>query len=452
MSSAKQVTWPQLLAFCGPCLPFAALGLPLAVTLSEYYITYIGISIAVVGYVFMAVKLIDIAVDPLIGWAMDRTRTRFGRFKLWIALCLPVLFISTGFMFLVPPGASALYMGVWLLVVYIGFSMAALSQSSWGSVLTTDYDERTKVFAFWQIGNIIGLLCVVSIPVIAQAIGQSYQTGVQWMGLFIMVTLPVMIGIALWVVPEKTSDAPTHDVRLGAYFDMIRRPNVIRVLLADLLMGLAPGIMGVLFFFYFMQTKGLTRFECTIAMALYFVAGLVGAPLWNWASKRYSKHKTLVVSSVIFAALYGLLAFVPAGNFPVMAMAVFLAGIPYAAYLLLTRSLMADIGDEVLLETGHDQKGTLMSILSATTKLGYAFSVLTLSALAALGFDNKAAHNSDQALMWVEIFFVGLPVVFLLLGAWAMKSYDLTPDRYAQIQAALKAKGLSRDTGASLGH
>lgn len=443
--SSKQVTWPRLLAFCGPCVPFAALGLPLNVTLSEYYVTYIGVSLGLVGVVFMAVKLIDIAVDPVIGWAMDRTRTRFGRFKLWMALCLPVLFVSTGFMFLAPQGASAFYMGTWLLVSYIGFSMAALSQSSWGSVLSDDYDERTKVFAFWQIGNIVGLLCVACIPVVAQAIGQSYQTGVQWMGIFIMATLPVTIGIALWLVPEKTSDATSHDVRLGAYFDMIRRPNVVRVLLADLLMGLAPGIMGALFFFYFMQTKGLTRFECTIAMLLYFVAGLVGAPLWNWASKRFSKHRTLIASAIIFAVLYGGLAFVPDNNFPVMAVAVFLAGIPYAAYLLLTRSLMADIGDEVLLETGHDQKGTLMSILSATTKLGYAFSVLTLSALALMGFDNKAAHNTPEALFWVEAFFIGLPVVFLLLGAWAMTSYDLTPERYAAIQSALKAKGLSSD-------
>src|SRR5690606_21129562 len=87
--------------------------------------------------------------------------------------------------------------------------------------------------------------------------------------------------------------------------------------------------------------------------------------------------------------------------------------------------------------------GTLMSILSATTKLGYAVSILTLSALALLGFDNRAAQNTPEALMWVQIFFVALPVVFLLLGAWAMKSYDLTPERHAQILGGLRAKGLS---------
>lgn len=448
-----QVTLPQLLAFCGPCLPFAALGLPLAVTISEYYSTILGLNLAVVGIVFMCVRVADIFTDPLIGWAMDKTRTRFGRFRVWMLASLPVLFICTGFLFLAPEGVSPVYLGVWLFVTYTGFSMAALSQASWGSVLSSDYNERTRIFAFWQVGNIVGMISVLLIPVIVQwLVPDSYKLSVRLMGVFIMVLLPIMIGIALWVVPEKISETSSQGIRLGDYFSMIRRPNVIRVLLADLLMGLAPGVMGALFFFYFMQTKGLSRFECSIAMFLYFVAGLVGAPLWNWASKRFTKHKTLIVSSLIFAAAYVLLAFLPANNFAIAAAMVFLAGIPYAAYLLLTRALMADIGDEVLLETGHDHKGTLMSILSATTKLGYAFSILTLSLLAFLGFDNKAAQNTPEALMWVEVLFVGLPVVFLLLGAWAMKSYDLTPERYAQIQAGLKAKGLARDAAAGIGH
>jgi len=446
--SSKQITWPQLLAFCGPCLPFAALGLPLAVIVSEYYVSEIGIDMATVGYVFLAVKLIDILVDPLVGWGMDVTRTKFGRFKLWMAICLPILFVATGFLFLAPAGASAIYLALWLMIIYVGFSIAALSQASWGSVLTTDYGERTRVFAWWQIGNIVGMISVLLIPVIVQTgLKLPYRTAVQTMGIFIMVLLPVVIALALWIVPERQSQTPAHNVRLSDYFRMLKRPNVVRVLLADLWLGLAPGVMGVLFFFYFMQTKGLTREQCSIAMVLYFVAGLVGAPLWNWASKRFNKHRTLIAASLIFAVCYGLLAIVPDGNFPIAAVVVFIAGVPYTASLLLTRALMADIGDEVLHETGGDHKGTLMSILSATTKFGYALSVMTMPVLAWLGFDNKAAYNTPEALMWVEGFFIGLPVLFLLLGAWAMTSYDLTPDRYAAIQTGLKAKGLSSDQG-----
>ena len=437
-----QVSIGQMLAFIGPCVPFAALGLPLAVTLPEYFANHIGLSLGVVGSIFLIVRMFDIFVDPLIGYFMDRTRTPLGRFKLWMLLCLPILMCGTWFIFFAPVGSSSRYLGLWLFVIYVGFSIAALSQSSWGSVLSTDYNERSKIFAWWQVGNIAGIIMVLLIPVAAQALHYTYAQGVQGMGLFILITLPLSIGTALWIVPEKLSNAPSHTIRLSDYFVMLKRKNVQHILWADLFMGLAPGVMGALFFFFFEQTKGLVRFQSSIAMVLYFVAGVVGAPLWNWASKRYSKHVTLIVSSLIFACLYAAMYFVPAGNFTVCAIMVFLNGIPYAASLLLTRALMADIGDEVLLETGHDHKGTLMAILSATTKLGYAFSVFTLFILGKLGFDNKIPQNSPDALMWVQIFFVGLPVLFLILGALAMRGYDLTPFRHAGILAALKEKDI----------
>ncbi len=431
-----------MLAFIGPCVPFAALGLPLVATLPEYYGTQLQLG-AVVGTVFFIVRCFDILVDPVLGHWMDRTRTRLGRFKLWMLICLPILFVSTGFIFLAQKGVGPVYLGLWLFVLYVGFSIAALSQASWGTVLSTDYNERSRIFAWWQVGNIVGILAAAVIPVIVQKLGYSYIFGVQLMGGFIMLTLPVSIGIALWLVPEKISNTNTHDLKLGHYFDMWKRPNVRSILYADLFMGLAPGVMAALFFYFFEETKGLTRFECSVAMLLYFVAGIIGAPIWVIASKKMSKHKALILSSLIFAVLYGAMYFAPKGNFIICAAMTFANGIPYAASLLLTRALMADIGDEVMLETGHDHKGTLMAILSATTKVGYAISALTITILGVLHFNVKSPKDSPpDALMWVEIFFIGLPVIFLILGAVSMLRYNLTPARHAEIMSQLKAKDI----------
>ncbi len=437
----SQVSLGRMLAFCGPCVPFAALGLPIVVTLPEYYGTQLQLG-ADVGLVFMIVRCFDILIDPFLGNWMDRTRTKLGRFKLWMLLCLPILLISTGFIFMAQYGVGKLYLGSWLFVLYVGFSMAALSQSSWGTVLSTDYNERSKIFAWWQVGNIFGIIMAAIIPVIGQGTFHlSYAACVQIMGLFIMVTLPISIGLALWIVPEKVSNTSTHDLKLSHYFDMWKRKNVRCILWADLFMGLAPGVMAALFFYFFEQTKGLTRFESSVAMLLYFVAGIVGAPIWTIVSKRLSKHGALILSSVIFAVLYAAMYFAPKGHFIACAAMTFANGIPYAASLLLTRSLMADIGDEVMLETGHDHKGTLMAILSATTKIGYAISALTITILGWLHFNVKHPEQSPaNSLLWVEAFFIGLPVLFLILGALAMRRYDLTPQRHAQIMADLKAK------------
>jgi GPH family glycoside/pentoside/hexuronide:cation symporter len=37
-----------------------------------------------VGAAFLIVRLIDIMLDPFMGGMMDRTRTRWGRFRPWL--------------------------------------------------------------------------------------------------------------------------------------------------------------------------------------------------------------------------------------------------------------------------------------------------------------------------------------------------------------------------------
>ncbi len=440
--ASHKVPFGRLLAFIGPCVPIAALGLPLAVTLPEFYGTQLQLG-EIVGLVFLIVRAFDIFVDPMLGLWMDRTRTRLGRFKLWMLICLPILFVSTGFIFLAQKGVGPIYLGLCLFVLYVGFSIAALAQPSWGGVLSSDYHERSRIFAWWQVGNIVGVLCAAVIPTVALALHYTYIQGVEAMGLFIMLTLPVTIGIALWVVPEKVSNAATHDIKLSQYFDMWKLRNVRCILWADLFMGLAPGVMSALFFYFFEETRGLTRLQSQIALLLYFSAGIVGAPIWVFVSKRLGKNRTLILSSLLFATLYAAMYFVPKDNFPICAIMTFANGTPYAASLLLTRAAIADIGDEVLLETGHDHKGTLMAILSATTKIGYALSAFTITVIGLLHFNVKHPELSpDSARMWLQALFIGLPVIFLLLGALSLRGYDLTPARHSDIVARLKAKDI----------
>lgn len=88
-----------LAAFSGPCLPLAAFGVALPVTLPEFYATYVGLELGVVAAVFMAVRLIDIVFDPFIGWGMDKTKTRWGRYRPWMVVSTPILMLSALMMF-----------------------------------------------------------------------------------------------------------------------------------------------------------------------------------------------------------------------------------------------------------------------------------------------------------------------------------------------------------------
>jgi GPH family glycoside/pentoside/hexuronide:cation symporter len=404
-----------LAAFSGPCLPYAAVGLPLAVSLPAFYSQYVGLDLAAVGLAFLLVRCIDIFFDPLVGWGMDRTKSKWGPYRTWLTIGTPVLMLAVAFIFFVKPGAGFAYLFGWLLVLYLGFSITTLAQLAWGAVLAPQYDERSRLYGWWQAANIVGVLIALFIPtIVLQLHWGTYEDGVRAMGWFILISLPLTL---------------------------ITRPVVRKVLWCDLLLGVAPGITGALLFFYFESIKGFDRGQSQIFMVLYFVAGLIAAPFWSWLAVKVGKDRALQIASYAFAVLYACVGFLPAGNFTVTAIGLFIAGLPYAAGLLLTRAMMADVADEVRLDTSEDRTGLLFSFLSLTTKLGYAISVGVLIILGRVGFNEApGAANSPLALTTLQILFLAVPTVLLAASAFVLNRYPLGAARHAEVRAALEER------------
>jgi Na+/melibiose symporter-like transporter len=82
------------LAFAATSLPLSALGLAAAVHLPAYFATSIGVELAVVGAAFGLVRMIDVPIEPALGLAMDRTRTRWGRYRFWTVMGAPFLMLG----------------------------------------------------------------------------------------------------------------------------------------------------------------------------------------------------------------------------------------------------------------------------------------------------------------------------------------------------------------------
>lgn len=433
-----------LAAFSGPCLPLAAFGVALPVTLPEFYATYVGLELGVVATVFMAVRLIDIVFDPFLGWGMDRTKTRFGRYRPWMALATPMLMLAALMMFvLVQPGAPAVYLFGWLLFLYLGFSIGTLGQLGWAAVLAPQYDQRSRVYGWWQVFNIIGVVLILVLPTVVVQTGiGTYADGVRIMGWGIIIALPVTIGLAMVAVPEPVTAGDQPHGSLGAYLALLKTPVVRKLLIADLLLGVAPGITGSLLFFFFGQIRGYDHTEAGLFMLFYFVAGLCGAPFWAWLATRVGKDKGLAIASLVSAVLYVGATLVPGGNFALTAVVMFIAGLPYAAGLFLTRAMMADAGDQERFETGVDRTGLMLSILSATTKIGHVLALVPYFVLDKVGFRAVPGPegNSDTSLLTLQILFIAVPGLLLALTAWVLKNYPLTAARHNEIRKALDAR------------
>jgi Na+/melibiose symporter-like transporter len=427
-----------LAAYAGPCLPLAALGLPLVVYLPEYYSNALGLPLAAVGAAFMGVRLLDILFDPFIGGVMDRTRTRWGRFRPWLALGAPPLMLATYMLFMAERGVGPGYLWLWLIVAYAGLSICVLSHTAWAAVLSGDYDERSRIYTYWQGGNVVGMILVLVLPPMLEAqAGGDHAAGIRAMGWFIIVLLPLTIGTALLRVPEPVAPLRRDRAGLREYLGLLKRPNVLRLLCVDLLLGLAPGITGALFFFYFERVKDFDKVEAGILLLIYFLAALVCAPVWTLLARRIGKHRALTVAGIVYAIVQFGVVLLPPGDLALGAPWLVLAGLPYSAGPLLLRAMMADVGDEERLREGADRTGLLYAVLTGTAKIGFALSVgITFVALDLLGF-NAQGGGGEAGMLGLQVLYVAAPAVLGLIAAWVMLNYPLDAARHADIRAQL---------------
>jgi Na+/melibiose symporter-like transporter len=427
-------------AFAGANLPVMAVTLAISVYLPKYFASNIGVSLTAVGGAFAMVRLIDIPLDPLLGMAMDRTRSRIGRYRLWMLIGTPILLVSIHRLFLPPPGVSVGYLTGWLLTLYLGFSIIVLAHSAWASRLSTTYDDRTRLFAAMTAAGVAGQACVLLAPLALKALGHSETAGVQSMGWFIIAATPAAVALMLWRTPEHSAPrgAEPH-FRLKDYAALVTQPDMARILLADLCLALGPGCMSALYLFFFTSSRGFTTSQASVLLLIYILTGFVGAPALGELATRIGKHRATIVACVGFGAMMLTLMAIPQGDMLVATIVMLGFGFFGAGFTALIRAMVADVSDLIRLEQGQERAGLLFALTTLTTKVAGALSIfLTYQLLARIGFDARAgAVNTREAVRAMELVYLITPTSFVLLGGACFIGYRLTAARHAAIRREL---------------
>ena len=104
----------QLFAYGQLVVPMAVIGLPLAIYIPPFYSGTLGLNLAAVGFILMLARLSDVFTDPFIGRWSDRTHTRWGRRRPWVALGVVVMMVSSVMLFMPPVAVSNLYLLGWI--------------------------------------------------------------------------------------------------------------------------------------------------------------------------------------------------------------------------------------------------------------------------------------------------------------------------------------------------
>lgn len=431
-----------LAAFAGPGLPIGAVGLPMIVYLPPYYAGHLGLDLAAVGLVFFLVRAIDLPLDPLLGHWMDRTRSRFGRYRPWLLAGGCTLAAGVWLVFMAEPGLSAFAAFSFLMLLYLGYSLTAVSQLGWGSTLSDDYHQRSRIFSWWMAAQVLGMILVLLLPPLVG--GGTPAGGIHAMGWFVILTAPLTVMLMAATVPERERAGHRPQASWAEIRALAKNPLLLRLILLDVLTSMAPGITGAMFLFYFEHRLGFDAREASLLLLIYFVAGFAAAPLWIALARRIGKHRALAAAALAYAAFQFGLSLMPpsvgmAGAIPAMA----IVGLPYIAAPSLLRAMMNDAADVDRLETGLDRNALLQALLTSTQKISYATPVAIIyPILSLIGFNPKpGGHNSDGAILGMTLLFVAVPVALMCAAAWVASRWPLDREKHEEVQAALAARG-----------
>lgn len=414
------------------------LGLPLVIFLPPLY-AELGIELALVGFLFMMMRLFDMGTDPVLGVLGDRIKSRWGRRRPVLVISVPILLLGGMFVFNPPAGVGPTYLVASMLLLYTGWTFFTLSHTAWASELSPQYHQRTRILGVLQGLALLGVLAIIFVPVVYDQIvvDPSLADQASVMAWFIFVPIPFLVVLALTSADEpKFVDPKSVGFRTSVQA-LLSNYALRRVLLADLLFGLQAGTAGALHFF-FVDHVLLMPEAANPFLLIIFISAVLFLPFWVKLSYRIGKHRAFCWGTLLQSVASVLVVFLPPQHF-YWAMLVFvLIGVNNGAAGSLLRSMMADVIDEDEVKTGQSRGALFFSMLTMTGKLGLALAVgVSYPLLSMVGFSAEGV-NDQAALEGVRYLLGGITGLAHLVIFLIMWNFPLDQKRQAELQAELR--------------
>lgn len=438
----------------------------LMVFVSYYASGIAGVAAITVGFLLTAMRIFDGITDPLIGFFIDRTDGKFGKFRPSMVLGYVIMIIAVTVLFqtlhLVPDAMRIPYFILVYGVYIIGYTFQTACTKAAQVCLTNDPSQRPVFSLFDGIYNVIlfaGGQFLVS-NVLVPKHGGFTQSFFNEFSMIAMVAAGCMTVLAVFGISKKDKKeffglgADMPKVKFSDYLEVIKKNKAIQMLIfaasTDKLAGQTMGnavvvvvIYGIIAGNYAMA--GQMSVYTTIPTLIILFIGVQYA-------RKMGQKSALVVStwiSMAFAIVLGCLilfgdmktlSFENLNVFTIIYIVVFiLMNAVRGISGNIAIPMIADCADYETYRSGKYVPGMMGTLFSFIDKLvsSLANTVVALM-LATIGFAEvfpTVDTPLTSGILYVGIFlFVGMPILGWICSLIAMKFYPLDAEKMNEIQ------------------
>lgn len=412
--------------------------------LAYFYTNIYGLPPAVMGTLFLVVRVLDAITDPIMGAIADQTKSRWGRFRPWLLIiCVPfavscVLVYST-------PNFEQTGKIVYAVVAYIFMTLMYtainIPYCSLGAAITADPKENLSLqswrFAVAPIGGAMGTALIL--PLADLIAPGDRATGMQWaMGIFGVIGC-IMFLICFMTTRERITPVKEENLNILRDVRILMKNDQWRVLSIYNLAMLCGVVVRGSLLVYFVQY---ILHQGSSIISLFMLATTVAAVVGSLMAKQVGSWMCKIRASVwvnVLSALFGLAFLVLPSDYWIPAFIVhIILNILQGINAPLQWSMITDANNYGEWKTQRRITGMNVAANIFIIKLGVAIGgALTGWGLAFYGYQAGVEQQSAEAIRGVLILFTVLPAIFYLITALSIRYYRLTEDRMNAIVSDL---------------
>ena len=410
----------------------------ISVYLLYYFTNVAGVETGPAVAIISASKIIDGVTDILMGFIIERTRTRFGKVRPYLLTMGLPLGISTVLLFSIPAGLGTDGKLIWIFVSYnlvtsVFYTALNVPYSGMHCFLTDDSMERSRL-------SILRLVFAYAAQVLVNAVFFSLVRGLGggelsdrggWTGAAAVIGTAAF-GIALvtfFTTHERVSgDAAGQEKQpspLTSLRSVLRNRYILLLFGTTLCSFTGTALFSgsaayyAQFVLHNVDATGMITNAATIAQVLGLIF-VVPALL-----KRYSKHLIYLAGTGLMASCF-LLSRLFSESLPALLALNALKGLAMGATTSMVYAMCADAVDYGEYKTGVRAAGLGTAFLQCMGKFGIGLGTALMGAvLTGGGFDAEAAEQTGAALNALKAVYTYIPGIILGLSLAIMLAYRL---------------------------
>jgi oligogalacturonide transporter len=397
-----------------------------------------GLPVVATSVIVFIGKLWDAITDPWMGRISDKTRSRFGRRRLYFLIGIIPVFASFIMMFysfgMQSTMAKIFYYTFAYMFFGTAFTIVMVPYNAILSDITSDYDDRTSFTTVRMLFSGAAALLAAIVPgILIKAVGGSVNGSAQKGGYLLMAAVMATVFGLCWLVTflgtkEKENIPPPEKTGLRDWLSLFQNKPYRNYLGIFLSFQIGVDLVLALFIFY-IDIVVLKYDSYELVMGVLLVFSLVFMAVMGMVAKRKGKAFPLYIGMPVW--IITMLGFLFVKNDTPVVVLCLLAGliaVGSASGNLSTWSMLTDVFDIDEIRTAKRREGAFSGLTTFLRKFASGVAVLLLGfGLRALGFDqtqynllkstsaefDPSAYAQSTLVSGIKWMFVLIPVVLL---------------------------------------